>query len=831
MGVYQSDPTNWQLEQRARQLAFRCVFCMTTSRAVLLVGGSHISRFGTALRHYRVSAGLSQEGLAERAGLSVRGISDLERGARTFPRLETVRMLANALELSERDRAALLAAARPELEAASPSAPPPPRQERTVNPRALPIPPTRLIGRDDEIRHVVELFHAGEIRLITLTGQGGIGKSRLALAIARGFQRELGGRVAFLELAAVRDAALVAGAIATQLDVLVEPGTSPAHAIAQAIGQEPMLLVTDNWEHVIEAAPVISVLMGQCEGLWILATSRERLRLRGEWELRLDPLPMPAGDTLEVAVIRESPAVQLFVQRASEAVDGFTLDAGNATVVVEICRRLDGIPLAIELAAARTRHFSPEQLLGRLEARFQLLTEGPRDLPERLQTMRSAIAWSVDLLNDDERRLFARLSIFQGGFTIPAALGVLSQVESETDQNAIEEWVESLVEKSLIRPVDTNQDEPRFVMYETIRDFSAEHLEAELDPGGLATAHACHFVAVAEAAEAGLMSPDPLPTFELLEMDIGNLRSAMGYLRDRGELQDALRIASALAWFWTEPRFLSEGQRWFESLLGQPAARETPGALLVRALIAAGDLAIWQSELDEAAALHGEALELLRELNDERQLAAVLRSLANVALERNEFGRADRLLSESSELARTTGNTWEVAASANLLGLSLAMQGATDWAIARHQEAVDIWRELGDTGHVFDALAGLGWAQLLGGQISDSAGSYLAALPLAIESDDVLQIEWCIRAAAAIAATRGTEFERATRLFSASEAMREATGIDLRVGIGETLDQLMDAVRQGLGRERLARGWQAGLRMTKAQALDEARLVFEKART
>ncbi len=774
---------------------------------------------------------MSQEGLAERAGLSVRGISDLERGARTFPRLETVRMLADALELGEGDRATLLAAARPELESSSPAVLPPARQERTVNLRALPIPPTRLIGRDDEIRHVIDLFRGGEIRLITLTGQGGIGKSRLGLAIARGFHRELGGRVAFLELAAIRDPALVPGAIATQLDVLVETETAPAQAIAQAIGQEPMLLVTDNWEHVIEAAPVLSVLMGHCEGLWILATSRERLRLRGEWELRLDPLPVAEGDPLEVEAIRESPAVQLFLQRASEAVDGFTLDSGNAATVAEICRRLDGIPLAIELAAARTRHFPPDQLLGRLEGRFQLLTEGPRDLPERLQTMRSAIAWSVDLLDDDERRLFARLSVFQGGFTIPAVLGVLSQIESEVDRNLIEARVESLVEKSLIRPVDTDRDEPRFVMYETIRDFAAEQMEADPDPDGLATAHARHFVAVAEEAEPGLMSPDPLPTFELLEMDIGNLRSAMGYLRERGELQDALRIASALAWFWTEPRFLSEGQRWFDSLLGQPASRDSPDALLVRALIAAGDLAIWQSELDEAAALHGEALELLRELKDERQLAAVLRSLANVALERNEFGRADRLLSESSELARTTGNDWEVAASANLLGLSLTMQGSPDWAIARHQEAVEIWRELGDTGHVFDALAGLGWAQLLGGQIGESAGSYLDALSLAVESDDILQIEWCIRAAAAIAATRGTEFERATRLFSASEAMREATGIDLRVGIGETLDKLMDSVRQGLGRERFARGWQAGLRMTKAQALDEARLVFEKART
>jgi len=771
---------------------------------------------------------LSQEGLAERAGLSVRGISDLERGARTFPRLETVRMLADALELGERDRATLLAAARPELESDAHPEAPLPKQERAVRPRPLPIPPTRLVGRDEEIQRIVELFRGGEARLITVTGHGGIGKSRLGLAIARGFHQELRGRVAYLELAAVRDPALVSGAIASQLDVLVEPGTSPAQAVAQAIGPEPMLLVTDNWEHVVEAAPVLSVLLGQCSGLWILATSRERLRLRGEWELRLDPLPVPDAGMRAVEEIGAFSAVELFVQRASEAVDGFALDASNASTVVDICRRLDGIPLAIELAAARTRIFPPDQLLGRLEGRFQVLTEGPRDLPERLQTMRSAIAWSVDLLDDDERRLFERLSVFEGGFTIPAAVGVLSQIDTDADQGAIEERVVSLVEKSLIQPVDTNRDEPRFLMYETIRDFAAERMGSE--PEDLAGAHARHFVAVAEEAEPGLTGSDPLPTFELLEIDIGNLRSAMGYLRDRGEIQDALRIASALAWFWTEPRFLAEGQRWLASLLEDPAAADSPEALRVRALIAAGDLAIWQGELDEAAALHGEALELLRELNDERQLAAVLRSLANVALERNEFGQADALLSESRELAQSSGNDWEVAASANLLGLSQAMQGAPDWAIERHREAVEIWRELGDIGHVFDALAGLGWAQLLAERFAESAETYLDALPLAVESDDVLQMEWCIRAAAAIAAAKGTELERATRLFSASEAMREATGIDLRVGIGETLDRLMQSVQRQLGRERFGRGWAAGQRMTREQALDEARLVFEKAR-
>ncbi len=535
-----------------------------------------ISTFGETLRRYRSSAGLSQEGLAERAGLSVRGISDLERGARTFPRLETVRMLADALELDERDRALLLGAARPELAPKEPAATRAVRPERTITPRPLPIPPTRLVGREREIERIVTLYRSRDTRLITLTGQGGIGKSRLGLAIARGFSRELEGRVAFLELAAVRDEALVPGALATQLDVPIDTGETAASAMAAAIGQAPLLLVIDNWEHVIEAAPVLSILLGHCEGLWILATSRERLRLRGEWEVRLDPLTW-VDDTVDVEAVSASPAVQLFVQRASEAVDGFALDAANAPVVLDIVRRLDGIPLAIELAAARTRLLTPEALLGRLEGRFQVLTEGPRDLPERLQTMRSAIAWSVDLLDEDERRLFDRLSVFSGGFTIPAAMGVLARIEPESDPLTIESAVVSLVEKSLVRPLDISGDEPRFVMYETIREYAGERLGEQDDAVRLAGAHAEHFLTLAEASEAGLMSPDPLPTFQALEIEIANLRAALGHLRARGEIETAMRIASALAWFWTEPRFLAEGQRWLGALLEESAAARRAG--------------------------------------------------------------------------------------------------------------------------------------------------------------------------------------------------------------------------------------------------------------
>ena len=736
-------------------------------------------------------------------------------------------MLADALELNERERAGLLAAARPELEAGASEPPRAIRPTRTLAPRPLPIPPTRLVGRDTEIERIVLLFRSGDTRLITLTGQGGIGKSRLGLAVARGFARELDGRVAFLELAAVRDADLVPGAMAAQLGVPVDAGEPVASAIATAIGQEPILLVVDNWEHVIEAAPVLSLLLGRCEALWVLATSRERLRLRGEWEVRVDPLAMPEHPS-DLEQIAAAPAVRLFVQRASEARDGFELDESNAPVVLEIVRRLDGIPLAIELTAARARALPPEALLERLGERLQLLTEGPRDLPERLQTMRSAIAWSVDLLDAAERQLFERLSVFSGGFTIPAVLGMLASIEPEVDALAIETLVWSLVDKSLVRPLDTSGDEPRLAMYETIRDFAAERLRERDDADRVVGAHAAYFLVLAETSEAGLTSPDPLPTMAALEREIANLRSTLRFLLDQGAVEMALRIASALAWFWTEPRFLPEGQRWLSALLNDPAARAVPNDLRVRALIAAGDLAIWQSELDQAAALQGEALELLRGTGDDRKLVAVLRSLANVAMERGDFARADALLAESIDSAERAGSRWDVAASANLLGLNQTMQGAPERAIAHHRHAAEIWQELGDRIHLFDALAGLGWAQLQADQVAACARSYRDAIPLAVESGDMLQIEWCIRAAAAVAATRGNEPERATRLFSASEAMRDESGIALRVGIGEMIDQSIEEVRERLGVDRFSRGWLAGQHMNQTQALDEARLVLDK---
>ena len=382
---------------------------------------SSASSFATLLRHHRTASGLSQEALAVRAGLSTRAVSDLERGLRRAPYRETIRMLADALALAAADRAALEAAvdrgrgplpgSRPLPEAIVPT---------------LPAAVTSLIGRGSEAASVRSQLRRGEARLVTLTGPPGIGKTRLALAVAAALSADFPDGVVFAGLAPIADAGLVAATILQALNVHDIGGPSPAERLKHLLRQKRMLLVLDNFEQVIDAAPLVGELLESCPGLSVLATSRLPLHLRGEHEFPVPPLALPDGDTelmrrIDVETLGGFPAVALFVARARAVRPDFALTAENAPVVVEICRRLDGLPLAIELAAARCKVLTAQAMLGRLEHRLRLLTDGARDAPERQRTLRAAIAWSHELLSPQERVLFRRLGVFVGGCTLGAA--------------------------------------------------------------------------------------------------------------------------------------------------------------------------------------------------------------------------------------------------------------------------------------------------------------------------------------------------------------------------------------------------------------------------
>lgn len=790
------------------------------------------SRFGTVLKRFRIEASLSQEDLAERSGLSVRGISDLERGARTSPRLETVRLIAGALDLTSENRSVLLAAARPEIE------PVPSSSRDLANTRTLelpnpPLPPTRLVGRQQELERILELFRTREARLITLTGQGGIGKSRLALAAARALGAELSGGATFIDLSPVRDPALIPGAVAAHLDVRPEPGERAVDSLIASIGRRNILLVLDNWEHVLPAATLVSDLLAHCEQLLVLTTSRERLRLRGEWEIPLEPLALPpAGTTAALSELTELPAIRLFVERASESAYGFSLSDANAGEVIEICRRLEGLPLAIELAAARSSALGITMLLGGLTSRLDLLEEGPRDLPVRQQTMRNAISWSYELLDPAERTILARLSVFAGGFSMDAAVAVCrspsQQHEPDVPINAVNETraaVASLVEKNLMRIPRVDSAEPRVVMSETIREFALERLQ-ELGQGDLlADAHARHFLDVAETTEPALMGPDPMPVFHELEQDMGNLRAAVAWLQTQGRMEEALRLVGALAWFWTEPRYLREGREWYAALLADDLTAVAP-AVRAKALVAAGDLAQWQFDTPAALEFHEEGARLWREVGDAVRIAGVLRSLATVALEQRAYGRAEELLAESRDLAMQAGSTWEVAAATNLIGVSELFRGQAAGAVERHQQAVQIWEELGDFGHVVAALGSLGWALLQTGRLEDAAAAYARAIDLAREQEDLVQVSWCITGAAVLSLLRDANAIQAAKLFAAADKAREETGTPTWARTREAIDDFCRQAREQAGEPLFEQAWSTGSSMSSEEAGTIARAVI-----
>ena len=601
--------------------------------------------------------------------------------------------------------------------------------------RPLPAQLTSFIGRERELREVAGLLERD--RLVTLAGPGGSGKTRLAVLVAGRLLPQFDDGVFFVPLAPVRDPQMVPSSIAGVLGVKEGPDLPAVAAVEEQLRDRRSLLVLDNFEHLLPAASVVSRLLAAAPQVKALVTSRALLRIYGEREYVVAPLPIPEPQETTVAEVESYPAVQLFVDRAGLARPGFGLSADSATAVAEICRRLDGLPLAIELAAARIRVLSPGELLGRLGRRLAL--EGAaRDLPERQRTLRATIDWSHQLLDVEEARLFAQLSVFAGGWTRQAA----ERVCGEGLSVQVLDGLESLVEHSLVQRVTSGGDELRFDMLETIRDYARERLDASGAAADLARRHARCFLERAQDAEPHLTGPQAGRWLETLRVETGNLRSALRWAMDRGDppsVEIGLRMAASLWRFWQQTGALREARQWLEDLL----ARETDASIQparARALIAAGSIAYWQADLGRARDLYQRAVELYRSLGDRRGMADALSNLAPVPMMTGDLPLARRLAAQARDLWQELGDDWQAALATQTLGLSFLLEGGYEQALAYFEQFMPIVRARGDRFWLIGGLTSTAQAQHFLGRFQQARKNFGEALRLALEANDLASV-------------------------------------------------------------------------------------------
>jgi predicted ATPase/DNA-binding CsgD family transcriptional regulator len=685
----------------------------------------------------------------------------------------------------------------------------------------VPVPLTPLLGREHEVAALRELVRRTDVRLVTCVGPAGVGKTRLALHLARDVEPHFADGIAVVSLASIRDPHLVLPTIAQSLQ---RPPT--AEALIDYLADKHSLLVLDNFEQVIAAAPLLIDLMATCPDLKVLVTSREALRVRGEYEFPVPPLAPPE-------------AISLFAQRAHAIQPSIVLDDTLAPTIEAICRRLDCLPLAIELAAARVKVFPPAFLLTRLAHRLQVLSSGPRDLPARQQTLRSALAWSYELLSPGDQRVFRRLGVFASGCTLEAAEQV-APVDASSS-------AASLIDKNLLRQIVQVDGEPRLLMLETMREYALEQLALSGESDAMERTHAGYYCSLAEYAEAHLLGSDVRAWLDRLEREHDNLRQALGWALQQRDADLAQRLSGALWRFWFLRGHLSEGRGWLEAALALQGA--SISIITAKALSGAGYLATAQSDYARAEILCADALRIAEELGDERSRALALFGLANTCNWGRDYGQARSLFEASLAIYRTLNDHWGIASTLAYLGnvlyfhaeyatarrhfdeaLTLFRTMGQEWGIAFTlygrglvavnqrdpkaaqqylEESQNRLRQLGDRRGLIRAVTGLAMVACEQDRMIEARALLLEAMRLTREVGDQWSMTATLDVMAGLCARR-KEAQLAARLCGAAEALRDSLGVPLAPALRDQREPTLLLIRSQLSRAALERAWSEG---------------------